>query len=249
MCRVKKMVGWILYIDWGTASASSQSNELIDLERKPIFARMKIDKENKFFLNSPWAFCIWRQTMFELLLMLNAVDNIWSHCGLLLSMMYVSSQNPVPWCMYVKCIYLWSWSLILMHLECLKHFKRTRRFSESDIRQNSNNWWRWGWGLLRAKWQTWEGGGPGSQPANLDLFLMFCNLFEVDLVRETWLMWPQYIAVPRLFVIWVVRQGTGWRPPIRVCKIDRRPWRPKLTNLDPVFCKKSMSIWIWGMSF
>ena len=27
------------------------------------------------------------------------------------------------------------------------------------------------------------------------------------------------------------------------------PLRQKLTNLDPVFCKKSMPIWIRGMSF
>ena len=67
-----------------------------------------------------------------------------------------------------------------------------------------------------------------------------CNFWGVQLL---------IIAVPCLSAIWVLRQGTGWRPPIAGCKIQMGPQRQNLTNLDPVFCKKWVSIWIRGMTF
>ena len=51
------------------------------------------------------------------------------------------------------------------------------------------------------------------------------------------------------FVIWDVKYSIGWWPPIGVCRSEMGPQRPILTILDLVFCKKSMSRWIRGMTF
>ena len=58
-----------------------------------------------------------------------------------------------------------------------------------------------------------------------------------------------YIALLCLSIIWVLRQGTGWQPPIAGRKIQMGPQRQNLTNLHPVFCKKWVFIWIRGKAF